>query len=109
MPTPPDPHVPSLLLAAAARLGWRVVLRDPSGLELGELVDGDSPRHMIVVAGAAPGSVEWALVDAMPRGFAPYWMTRATYEALQAGAIGALRALWISGTHVAALDAERAA
>lgn len=88
--------------------GWRLVLRDPSGVELGELVEGERPQHLIVVAGSAPGTVEWAVVDELPRGFAAHLMTRTTHDALCAGTSGPFRALWISGAHVAELDAERA-
>lgn len=108
MPTPPDPLFPTLLLAVAARLGWRTVRRDSSGLDLGELVDGDRPKQLIVVAGPAPHTAEWALVDEVPGGFAAYLMPRATFDALRAGTTGRLRALWTSGTHIAQLDAERA-
>src|SRR5262249_8609855 len=109
MPTPPDPRISSLLLAIAAGLGWRFVLRDPSGLELGELVHGDHSKHLIVVAGPTPGTAEWALVDEVPRGFAAYLMTRATFDTLCAGTHGPLRTLWISGAHVAELDTGCAA
>ncbi len=109
MPTPPDPHIPALLLAAAIRLGWRVVTRDPSGVELGELVEGDRAKYLIVIAGSAPGTVEWALVDALPRGFAAHLLTSATHAALRAGKPGSLGAFWISGTHVAELSSERTA
>ena len=109
MPCPPDPGIPALLLAVAARLGWRALLQDPSGLELGELFDSDRPKHLIVVAGPAPSTVEWALVDEVPQGFAAYLLTSATYESLRAGTIGPLRTLWTSGFHVAELDVERAA
>lgn len=109
MPTPPDPHIPALLLTAAVRLGWRVVTRDPSGVELGELVEGGHTKHLIVVAGSAPGTVEWALVDEVPRGFAAHLLTSATHAALRAGKPGSLGALWISGTHVAELSIKRTA
>jgi hypothetical protein len=109
MPTPPDPRIPYLLLALVAGLGWRVVLRDPSGLELGELVHGDHARHLIVVAGPGQGTAEWALVEEVPRGFAAHLMTRATFDTLRAGTPGPLRALRISGAHVAELDAGCAA
>lgn len=80
MPTPPFPIIPAVLLAAAIRLGWRVVTRDPtSGVALGELVEGGRARHLIVVAGSAPGTVEWALVDEVPRGFAAHLLTSATH------------------------------
>src|SRR6185503_10781225 len=107
VPTPPDPLIPSVLLAVAARLGWRVVLRDTGGLELGELVDGDRAKHL-VVAGPAPGTAEWALIDEVPRGFAAHLMPKPTYDALRAGTTRPLRALWTSGTHVAEFDVERA-
>ena len=109
MPTPPDPHIPALLLAAAVRLGWRVVTHDPSGVELGELVEDGRTRHLIVVAGSTPGTVEWALVGEVPRGFAAHLLTSATHAALRAGKPESLGALWISGAHVAELSSERAA
>ena len=109
MPTPPDPHIPALLLAAAICLGWRVVTRDPSGVELGELVEGGRARHLIIVAGSAPGTVEWALVDEVPRGFAAHLLTSATHDALRTGTPGSLGALWISGAHVAELSIKRTA
>jgi hypothetical protein len=108
MPCPPDPGLPALLLAVAARLGWRALLQEPSGLELGELFDGDRPKHLIVVAGPTPNAMEWALVGEVPRGFAAHLMTNATYDALHACTIGPLRMLWSSGTDVDELDIKSA-
>src|SRR5262245_55246665 len=59
MPYPPIPVVPSVLLAAAAKLGWRPVTRDPAGLELGELFSGDVAHHLIVAHGGIDGT--WTL------------------------------------------------
>lgn len=83
--------------------------RDPSGVELGELVEDGRARHLIIVAGSAPGTVAWALVDEVPRGFAAHLLTSATHAALRAGKPGSLGALWISGAHIAELSSERTA
>jgi hypothetical protein len=87
MPTPPIPYIPAILLATAAKLGWRFSTRGPAG-DLGQLVDNSGALYPLLAAqGAAPGSDLWALVDAVPPGFSPggHLMTRATYDILNSG------------------------
>jgi hypothetical protein len=87
MPTPPTPFVPAVLLATAAKLGWRFSNRGPSG-DLGQLVDNSGAAYALLVAqGTAPGSDSWALLDAVPPGFSPssHLLTQATYDILNSG------------------------
>jgi hypothetical protein len=88
MITPPNPGIPALLLAAAARLGYRVTARDPSGLELGVFTDASGDK-VLLVAGTTGAEVQWVL-DSYPNpppGFAPHLVSRATYEVLHGGSL----------------------
>lgn len=85
MYTPPNPGVPALLLAAAARLGFRITTRTITGSELGVLIDGTTDKTLIV-AGAGDGRVEWQIAE-RPPGFAPHLMSRATYDILREGSL----------------------
>ena len=92
MPDPPVPVVPAVLLAAAARLGWRVVTRTPSGAELGELYDPTTgaARSLVLGRGESVSAVVWALCDtaaAPPLG--ALLLSRQTGDVLRGGTSGA--------------------
>ena len=82
MPDPPDPHFPDVLLAVAAKLGWRVVVRGANGIELGELVHGSSARPLILSRGDSSGTVRWLIVDALPPRTAAWLISRETFDML---------------------------
>jgi hypothetical protein len=84
MITPPDPRIPALLLAVAAKLGFVVKARDPAFGELGVLADGATERPLYL-AGAGEDRVAWTF-DAGPR-MDPHLMTRETYELLVKGVL----------------------
>jgi hypothetical protein len=83
--TPPQPLTPAVLLAAAAKMGWIVL---DSQASLGTFSDSSArSHHLILVSGSAPGSVEWAIVDVLPTGFAPLLFSRETYEVMHGGTL----------------------
>ncbi|HSO00732.1 MAG TPA: hypothetical protein VLS89_20710 [Candidatus Nanopelagicales bacterium] len=82
MPDPPDPHVGALLLATIAKLGWRVLARDVTGTELGELVSDSDVRPLVLARGDAAGTVQWRIVDALPPRTAAWLLSRETFEIL---------------------------
>src|SRR4051812_21264928 len=84
--SPPVPTVPALLLAVAARFGYRVTARDPSGGELGVMTEGTADRHLVIASGGADGT--WTVLDALAAGFGPVLISRATYAVLHGGALG---------------------
>lgn len=86
MSTPPWPYTPAILLATAARLGFHVTARNASGTELGVLLEGSVQKAMILVGGVAPGSTAW-MIEAPPKGFAPWLISRATYDVLRGGTL----------------------
>jgi hypothetical protein len=86
MPLPPVPFIPAVLLAVVARLGYRVVARDPSGAELGTLVDDSgADRHLVVAHGNTDGT--WTIVDVLPPGFGAHLLSRTTYDVLHGGSL----------------------
>ena len=82
MITPPDPHLPSAILAIAAKFGFLVKQRDPMFGELGVLADG-AKEHPLYVGSAGGDRVTWTL-EAGPR-MDPHLMSRATYDVLAGG------------------------
>jgi len=80
---PPLPGVPALLLALAARLGFRVTTRESDGTEFGMFVDGAAERYLVVTSGGIDGT--WAILDALPPDFGPFLLSRATYDILRLG------------------------
>jgi hypothetical protein len=67
-------------------MGWIVLDRQAS---LGTFSDGsEGAHHLILVAGSAPGSVEWAIADVLPKGFAPSLFSRETYDVMHSGTLG---------------------
>ena len=80
-PTPPDPGIPALLLAAAARLGWR-----PTRGDLGALFAPDgAEHHLVMVRGDAPGTVTWALLAELPPTFGAVLLNESTSRVLRGG------------------------
>jgi hypothetical protein len=94
MITPPDPHLPDLILAAAAKLRFIVKVRDPVLGELGLLSDGDVERPLYLIS-AGGDRVAWSLEGA--KGMDPYLMARETYSVLAAGSLGADGAISYKG------------
>lgn len=92
MSTPPDPGIPALLLAVAAKLGWRATTRGPSA-ELGTFADGST---LLLAAGDGPGTVQWALGAAAP-GCAPCLLSEATHTVLHGGTLNASGAVDYQG------------
>ena len=84
MANPPDPGVPAILLATAARLGYLVTSRDSSGAELGVLLDGGRTRHLYAVSAGSVGSVQWSF-DGDQR-LAPHVLSLETADVLRGGA-----------------------
>ena len=80
MTDPPDPGVHALLLALAARLGFRITTRDPNGTELGIFVEGTADRYLVLTSGGIDGT--WAILDTLPPDFGPFLLSRATYDVL---------------------------
>jgi hypothetical protein len=78
VPTAPDPLAPALLLAAAARLNFRVLVKGLDG-QLGELVDGDRVQHLIVTRDG------WVASADLPPGFGPFLLPRETFDVLRLG------------------------
>jgi hypothetical protein len=97
-PFPGVPGVPAILLAVAARLGFRVVSRTPTGQELGVLFDSTGDHPIVIGAGTAPGGCAWALLDAGPMPKMAYLLTRATYDALHSGSLAEDGALLYQGS-----------
>ena len=94
--TPPNPLTPAALLAAAANMGWIVI--DPKA-GLGTFSDSSaSSHHLILVSGAAPGSVEWAITGVLPKGFAPFLFSRETYDVMHNGTLREDRSINHKGT-----------
>ena len=112
MSAPPDPHVPDLLLLAAAKLGWRLQ-RATVDLTVGTLTDDAGNAHHLLLASAGPGVVGWTLAAELPRGLPAYLMNEQTAAALRGGtptgdggiAYQGQRfrvvALYLNGNHVA--------
>ena len=98
MAGPPDPGIPAVLLAVAARLGLRITSRDATGSELGVLCDSSGDRPLVIGAGAAPGGCAWALLDAGPMPKMAFLLTRATYDALHGGSLATDGALTYLGS-----------
>jgi hypothetical protein len=93
---PPDPLIPDLLLAAAAKLGFRVLTRDAAGNPLGVLSGPDGDRALVLAAGDGPGRCRWALLDgAMPK--MAYTLSQDTYNALREGKLSLDGALVYQG------------
>jgi hypothetical protein len=84
MSTPPDPRLPALLLAAAAKLRFVVKVKDPAFGELGLLSDGQAERPLYITS-AGGDRAAWTL-EPGPR-LDPHLMARATYDVLAAGAL----------------------
>ena len=96
-------RIPAVLLAAAAKLGFQVLSRDPTGREMGAFSDSSGTRPLVIGAGATPGGCVWALLDTGPMPKMAYLLTRATYDALHGGSLAENGALidqgvcyWIS-------------
>ena len=95
MPLPPDPGIPALLLAAAARLGWRPTLTR----ELGALFDtAGAEQHLVMVRGDAPGAVAWALLPDLPAGFGAVLLSEGTAKVLRGGTLLTTGAILCGGT-----------
>jgi hypothetical protein len=87
MSDPPTPMTPAVLLAAAARFGFVVKVRDPRGVaanDLGVFLDGSAEQWLVVTSGGADGV--WALLGTLPAGFGPVLIYRAAYDVLHGGA-----------------------
>ena len=94
MPLPPLPGVPALLLAVAAKLGWRPTL----GRELGALFDAaGAEHHLTMVRGDAPGVVAWALLPVLPAGFGAVLMSESTAKVLRGGSLLTTGAILFDG------------
>jgi len=87
MGSPPEPGITAILLAAAAKLGFQVLSRDPAGQELGVFSDSSGTRPFVIGAGAGLGGCVWALLETGPMPKMAYLMTRTTYEALHGGSL----------------------
>ncbi len=87
MITPPDPHLPEILLLVAAKLSWRATGR---GKDLGELVGADGSTRTLTLC-QDDGIVSWALVERLPAEFLPIPLTARAGEALRRGASISLR------------------
>ena len=67
-------------------MGWIVI--DPKAV-LGTFSDNSAgSQHLILVSGATPGSVEWAIAGELPKGFAPFLFSRETYDVMHNGTLG---------------------
>jgi hypothetical protein len=86
MPEPPVPTIPSLLLAAAAKLAWHATARDPNGVDLGVFTD-TTGNQSFIIEGTSPGSCAWAIVATLPAGFGPFLMSESTYNVLHGGTL----------------------
>jgi hypothetical protein len=78
MSDPPPNILPSDLLLLLARLTWRFTVLDPSGLQLGLLVDG---QRDLQLASTATG---WRAFEALPQGLGPVLLCRFTFDMLKA-------------------------
>jgi len=77
-------------------MGWIVI--DPKA-GLGTFSDSSaSSHHLILVSGAAPGSVEWAITGVLPKGFAPFLFSRETYDVMHNGTLREDRSINHKGT-----------
>jgi len=94
MPLPPLPGIPALLLAAAAKLGWRPTLTR----ELGALFDAAGAEHyLVMVRGDGPGSVAWALLPDLPAGFGAVLLSEGTAKVLRGGTLLTTGAILFDG------------
>jgi hypothetical protein len=84
MSPPPNPGIPALFLAVAARLGFVLKVRDPALGELGVLADG-SIEHPLFLASAGADRIVWTL-DSGPH-LDPHFLSRATYDVLAGGSL----------------------
>jgi hypothetical protein len=97
MANPPLPGIPAILLAAAAKLGFQILSRDPAGRELGAFSDSSGACPFVIGAGVAPGECVWALLATGPMPKMAYLLTRTTYDALHGGSLDENGALVYQG------------
>ncbi len=116
MSDPPSPGFPALLLLAALRLAWRQVVTR-NGIALGQLHDEQgAPVPLVMVAGSAPGAVEWAFVPGGVPRLPAYLLTADAAAVLASGKTTGMQLLatWAAdgdepAQHIAELVKETAA
>lgn len=79
---PPDPHIPGILLAVAAKLGFVFKVRDAVFGELGAIGDANTEHKLFVTSGGG-ARVTWSLEGSAR--LDPHLMTRATFDVLARG------------------------
>jgi hypothetical protein len=94
MITPPDPHIPELILAIAAKLRFIVKVRDPALGELGLLSDGNAERPLYLISSGGD-RLTWSLEGA--KGMDTYLFTRETHSVLASGSLGSDGAISYKG------------
>src|SRR5262245_33392909 len=90
MTDPPTPYAPAALLAAAARLGFIIKVRDQGGdtsKDLGVFADGTTEQALVVASGGIDGT--WTLCSSLPAGFGPVLVYRAAFDVLHDGELNA--------------------
>lgn len=88
MANPPDPGIPAILLATASRMGYRITAKDPSGGELGVLVDrnaGNAERPLYAVSAGSIGTIQWSFEGG--KNLAPHLFSRETADLLCGGTV----------------------
>lgn len=92
MANPPDPGLPAILLATASRMGYRITTKDPSGGELGVLVEGNegnagdagsAERPLYAVSAGSIGTVQWSFEGG--KNLVPHLFSRETADVLCGG------------------------